>query len=295
MKTKRNSGKLPMIYGAIAPSFLLYIFIVFVPLITTVYYSLNKWAGLGALKFIGLDNYKTLLGDRIFWQAAGNNLVIVIYCVLGQVGIALLISFLMTAKTLRLKEFHRTVIFFPVVLAPVVIGFVWRFIYNTEYGMLNSLLRLLGLDNLIRPWLDDAGIVLTTVSVPVMWQFVGLYLVILMGAISSIPSEVLEMAEIDGASGLKKSIYITLPMIWDTLKIAIILCASGTMKIYDHIFVMTNGGPGRASTVLALYCYDTTFRIGNFGYGSTISVGILVISFLITGIIQFSMGRKKNA
>ena len=126
------------------------------------------------------------------------------------------------------------------------------------------------------------------------WQYIGLYMVILMSAISAIPQEVFECAEIDGATGVKKSVYITLPMVWDTLKICIILCAGGTMKIYDHLVALTNGGPGRATESLAMYSYEYTFKFGNFGMGATIAVSILVLALLISGLVQILMGRRNK-
>ncbi len=125
-----------------------------------------------------------------------------------------------------------------------------------------------------------------------IWQYIGLYMIIMLSAVSAIPEEVFECAELDGCTGFRKSIYITLPLIWDSFKICVILCASGTMKIYDHLVALTNGGPGRASESLAMYCYEYTFRFGNFGMGAAIAVTILVLSLLIAGLIQVIMQRK---
>ncbi len=179
-------------------------------------------------------------------------------------------------------------------MAPIVVEYVWRFIYNSNYGLLNAFLRAIGREDWIRFWLDDQNIVLKVVSIPVIWQYIGLYMVILMSAISAIPQEVFECAEIDGATGVKKSVYITLPMVWDTLKICIILCAGGTMKIYDHLVALTNGGPGRATESLAMYSYEYTFKFGNFGMGATIAVSILVLALLISGLVQILMGRRNK-
>ena len=155
-------------------------------------------------------------------------------------------------------------------------------------------LNFIGKPEWIRLWLDDQSIVLKSVSIPVVWQYIGLYMVILMSAISAIPQDIFECAEIDGATGFKKSIYITLPMIWNSLKVCIILCAGGTMKIYDHLVALTNGGPGRASESLAMYCYEFTCRFGNFGMGAAIAVAILVFALLISGVIQLLMGRRES-
>lgn len=288
----RSKGQYIIIYTLILIPFLYFLYILIVPLGTSIYYSLTRWKGVGDPKFLGLDNYVTLIHDKNFWLVTKNTFLLSIMCVIGQVGIALLIAFLMTIRRLRFKAFHRAVIFFPVVMAPVVVGYVWRFIYNSNYGLLNTFLTSVGKASWIKSWLDDSSIVLRSVAVPVIWQYIGLYMVLLMSAISAVPQEVYECAEIDGATGVKKSRYITLPLIWDTFKICIILCASGTMKIYDHLVALTNGGPGKASSSLALYCYDYTFKFGNFGVGAAIAVSILIFAVGISLVIQLIMGRK---
>lgn len=290
----RNNKQRIWIYALVLIPFIYFVYVMIYPLGTSVYYSLTKWKGIGEPKFVGLDNYAALFKSADFWLVTKNTLFLSLVCTLGQVGIALLIAFLMTLRRLRFKTFHRAVIFFPVVMAAIVVGYVWRFIYNSNYGLLNAFLNAIGKSEWIRFWLDDQEIVLGMVSIPVIWQYIGLYMIILMSAISAIPQEIFECAEIDGATGFKKSIYITLPMIWNTLKVCVILCAGGTMKIYDHLVALTNGGPGRATESMAMYCYEYTFKFGNFGMGSAIAVTILVFALGISGIIQLLMGRRKN-
>ena len=290
----RNKKQRVWIYALILIPFLYFVCVMIYPLLVSVYYSLTKWKGIGDPKFVGLDNYAAMFRSSDFWLVTKNTLFLSVVCTIGQVGIALIIAFLMTLRRLRFKTFHRAVIFFPVVMAPLVVGYVWRFIYNSNYGLLNAFLRGIGHPEWIRFWLDDQNIVLKMVSIPVIWQYIGLYMIILMSAISAIPQEVFECAEIDGATGFKKSVYITLPMVWDSLKVCIILCAGGTMKIYDHLVALTNGGPGRATESLAMYCYEYTFRFGNFGTGSAIAVTILILALAISGLIQLLMGRRKD-
>lgn len=286
----RNKKQKVLIYVLVLVPFIFFVYWMIFPLFTSLYYSLTKWKGVGDPEFIGLNNYLTLLQTDDFWQVTGNTLYLSLVCTIGQVGIALIIAFLMTIRRLKFKGFHRAIIFFPVVMAPIVVGYVWRFIYNSNYGLLNAILRAIGKEEWIRYWLDDTDIVLQMVSIPVIWQYIGLYMIILLSAISSIPQEVYECAELDGATGIKKSIYITLPMIWDSLKVCIILCAGGTMKIYDQLVALTNGGPGRATESLAMYCYEYTFKFGNFGMGSAIAVVILIFALLISGVVQLIMG-----
>ena len=290
----QNKKQYAWIYSLVLIPFAYFLYVMIIPLGTSIYYSMTKWKGVGTPKFVGLHNYATLLNTPDFWLVTKNTLFLCVVCTLGQVGIALLIALLMTFRKLRFKTFHRAVIFFPVVMAAIVVGYVWRFIYNSNYGLLNSFLETIGKQEWIRFWLDDTSIVLGCVSIPVIWQYIGLYMIILMSSVSAIPQEIFECAEIDGATGFKKSIYITLPMIWDTLKICVILCASGTMKIYEHLVALTNGGPGRATESLAMYCYEYTFKFGNFGMGAAIAVTILIFAVGIALIIQMLMRRRKS-
>jgi raffinose/stachyose/melibiose transport system permease protein len=276
------------------PSVILFAFMVLVPVVLAVRYSFFKWSGGPKMDFIGLDNYRNLLVDSNFWHAFLNNLLIVAFSVVGQIGIAFIISIFLMSKLAKWKGFHRTVIFIPVVLSSVVIGFLWGMIYNQDAGMLNWLLRSIGLESWIKPWLDDPDIVMYSVTVPIVWQYIGFYLIIFLAAMQSINSEVYEMAELDGATGFKKMLHITLPLLNPTIKIAVMLCIAGNMKAFDSIFVMTGGGPGSSSTVMAQYAYDTSFKAYKLGYGSAISVGIMILSVALIMISRLIGGKNRD-
>jgi len=276
------------------PSVILFAFMVLVPVVLAVRYSFFKWSGGPKMQFIGLDNYRNLLVDSNFWHAFLNNLLIVAFSVVGQIGIAFVISIFLMSKLAKWKGFHRTVIFIPVVLSSVVIGFLWGMIYNQDAGMLNWLLRTVGLESWIKPWLDDPGIVMYSVTVPIVWQYIGFYLIIFLAAMQSINSEVYEMAELDGATGFKKMLHITLPLLAPTIKIAVMLCIAGNMKAFDSIFVMTGGGPGSSSTVMAQYAYDKSFKAYKLGYGSAISVGIMILSVALILISRLIGGKNRD-
>jgi raffinose/stachyose/melibiose transport system permease protein len=269
-----------------------YVFVVVMPLILAFNYSLYDWSGGPRMRFVGLSNYAELIKDTDFWLSFKNNIIITLLCIVGQIGIAFILAALMTTRVLKFKEFHRTVIFLPVVLSAVVIGFIWTLMYNQQIGILNWILRAIGLESLIKPWLDDPKIVIYSVSVPLIWQYIGFYLVILMASLQSIPKEIFEAAEIDGADGFKRTIYIILPLLADTLKVSVMLCIAGNMKVFDHIYVMTGGGPGKSSMVMAQYAYNNSFIMFKLGYGSTISVGILVLSLAIILLSRKLMGGK---
>lgn len=291
-KVLRPKGKTLFLY--MLPSVFLFLIFTAIPVVMAIYYSFFNWSGGKNKTFIGITNYVRLLQDSVFGKALLNNLLLAVCCVFFQVGIAFVISSLICSKVLKLKGFHQFAIFMPVVLAPVVVGFLWKMVYNQDYGLLNFALTSLGLESWIRPWLDDIDIVMKSVTVPIVWQWIGLYVVIFVSAMKNIPGEILESAQLDGASGFKRTLYITWPMTLDTVKISVILAVSGCMKIFEHIYVITSGGPGTASMVGAMYAYKTSFIKQKFGYGSTISVGIMVVSLTLVIICNLIFGKGKK-
>lgn len=276
------------------PSIAIFAFIVVFPLLLSLRYSFFDWNGGKTMKFVGFDNYIELLKDGDFWFSFKNNLTIIVLCVVGQIGIALMLCGLFASKMLKLKEFHRTVIFVPVVLSAVVVGFLWSMIYNKDMGLINTVLRALNLDGLILNWLDDPKYVIYSVSLPLIWQYIGEYVIIFMAAIQGIDKSVLEVSELDGAVGFKKLRYIIVPQISGTIKVALMLCISGNMKVFDHIFIMTGGGPGKSSMVMAQYAYKNSFQMFKLGYGSTISMGILVLSLILILLSRKLAGGEKT-
>lgn len=283
--SKALRPKNAVIYGLLAPGLIIFIICCIAPLFVAVYNSFFDWNGGPEKTFVGLSNYLELIGDEAFWSAFKNNLTFILWTVLGQIGIAFMIAMLLQSKILKFKNFHRTVLFFPVVLSAVVVGFLWRIMYNSEYGLVNMFMRAVGLGDYIQLWLDNPDIVIGSLAIPKIWQFIGYYLIILLAAIQGIDQSVLEVAELDGATGWKKSRYIVIPLIKNTLFVTIMLCISGNMKTFDQIFVMTGGGPGNSSEVVALYAYNISMNRMRYGYGSTVAIGILILSM---GLILLS-------
>lgn len=261
----------------------MFVFTVFVPLVTALVYSFFEWKGGPVKTFTGLTNYVTLFHDKTFWEAFGHNIYLVIACIIGQIGIAFILVMMINSKLVKLKGMHRTFGFFPSTISAVCIGLIWNMIYHNQYGVLNWFLKAIGREDLCKVWLNEPKLVMLLVSIPLIWQFIGYYMIIMLSAISSIDTEVFESAEIDGANGIQRAIYITLPLIKNTMLVCITLCIAGNMKAFDNIFVMTKGGPGTASMVMAMYGYQVSFNQSNMGYGSCISVGIFVLSLIVIG------------
>ena len=239
-----------------------------------------------------------MIHDSTFWQSFGHNIYLVIACIIGQVGIAFLLVLLVNAKATKLKGMHRTFGFFPSTIAAVCIGLIWNMIYHNKYGLINWFLKAIGRADLCQVWLNNPKIVMLCVTIPLIWQYIGYYMVIILSAIASIDTEIFESAQIDGANGLQTAWYITLPLIKNTMLVCITLCVAGNMKAFDNIYVMTKGGPGTASMVMAMYGYQISFSQSNMGYGSCISVAIFVLSLLVIGgsqaLIKY-LTREKEA
>lgn len=260
---------------------LLYLFVAVIPVFYSAYYSLFKWSGGPKMTYIGLKNYQKLLSDATFWRSLKNNLFIVCACIVGQIGLASVFALLLNTRLARFKGLHRTLCYFPATISVVVVGFIWSLIYDYNYGMLNGFLEVIGHPEWKEPWLARPDLALVLVCIPLIWQCVGYYMVIILSALGSIDQSILEMAEIDGANERQRAFHITLPLLKPTFSVMLMLCIAGNMKAFDHVYVMTAGGPGTSTMVMALYAYNTSFLRGNMGYGNAISIGILVASTLV--------------
>ena len=288
IKPKRSTILLYLLIPVVA-----FVFTVFYPLCRAVIYSFFEWKGGPNMTFNGLANYRQLFTDGIFWEAFGHNIYLVIVCIIGQMGIAFILVLFPNSKLTHSKAIHRTFGFFPSTISAVCIGMIWNIIYLQD-GLLNTVLSKIGI--LTGNWLSwpnwlGTGNVMLAVSIPLVWQFIGYYMVIMFSAIAGIDNEIFESAEIDGANGFQKAIYITLPLIKNTILVCLTLCIAGNMKAFDNIYVMTAGGPGTSSMVMAMYGYNTSFRDSNLGYGSTISVAIFVLALAVIGGSQWLVNR----
>lgn len=282
--------KWPIILGLL-PALLIYVGIAIVPILISIYYSFFNWDGMSAMKFIGLQNFKTLLSDSVFWETVKNNIFFMFAGLLGQIPLGLGLALLLNRKLKGIK-FFRTVGFMPVVISAVIVSLTWGMVYNSEFGLINSFLRTLGLDFLAQNWLGDPKWALLSVSIAFIWQNFGLYMVIFLAALQNVPSEVLDAARVDGATGWQKTWKITIPMIWDSIIVAIVLSISTSLRTFDLIYVMTNGGPAHKTEIMTIYMYENTFSSLRFGLGSAVSIMILLFSLVIVLIATRLLQRN---
>ncbi|MBD2845793.1 sugar ABC transporter permease [Paenibacillus sp. IB182496] len=280
------------IFAGLLPSLIIYIGIAVVPIAMSLYYSFFDWDGITAKEFVGLGNFTEMLQDDIFWLSVKNNVIIMLTGLVGQIPIGLLLALLLN-RSLRGTSFFRTAGFLPVVISSVMVSLIWGMIYNTEYGFLNSFLSVIGLESWTRNWLGDPAWSMASISVAYIWQNCGLYMVIFLAALQSIPQEVNEAAELDGATGLRRVLSITIPMIRATILVSVVYSISNSFRVFDLVQILTGGGPAHQTEVMTIYMYNSAFLSREFGFGSAVSILILLFSLIIISTIN-RFGREKD-
>ncbi len=281
---KRKDRSL-MIIVFLLPSLILYSIFVIYPYLKAFYISLFSWTGLSLYKdFVGLENFTRLFKDPVFWTALKNNLFIWLIGGGCIIGLSLFFSLVISNRPLS-ASLYRTTFFFPYLISLAAVAVLWSFIYNPTFGLLNSILRGLGLESLTHAWLGETRTALPAVTATVIWYSNGFYLLLFLSAISNIPPSIIEAAKVDGASLFQRAIFITIPLIGEIFKIAVVYITINSLNIFDVIYVMTVGGPNRRTEVLATYMYEQAFRNSDFGYGTAISVMLFLFTIVISAFL----------
>lgn len=281
------------IFLFIFPTILVMAVIVIIPIFMSGYYSLLKWDGIGKGSFIGLSNYQQLLSDERFINSVLRSLAFAGLSLVIQLPFSLLIA-LVIANGVKGEKIYRTIYFIPVIISTVVIGQLWQKIYNSDYGLLNSLLKSVGLSGLAQDWLGQEKTALICSFIPILWQYVGYHMLIMYAGIKGISSEINEAAVIDGASKIQTAWYITIPLLKPILKVCVTFSLIGALKVFDLIYVLTNGGPFFSTEVPSIYMYTTIFDSLKYGYGSAMSVFIIIECLFFTMLSNLAFGKEKE-
>ena len=269
------------------PALVLFLTIIIVPIFMSVTYSLTEWDGIGKKVFTGFDNYKELFltNSDGFWRAVKNSLIFAAGSVFVQLPISLILA-LILARGVKGERFYVSVYFIPVLLSTVVIGQLWMKIYNPQYGLLNTVLRSMGLEQLTGNWLGDTKKVIFAVIVPVLWQYIGYHMLLMYASVRSISEEIFEAARIDGANGIQTALHITIPLMKPILKVCVTFAVVGSLKNFDLVYVMTGGGPAGASQLPSTLMVETIFSRNMYGYGSSMAIFIILECFLFAWLIR---------
>jgi len=270
----------------VLPAFLLYAAVVILPMIISAYYSTFEWDGIGEKIAIGLENYRIMFfEDRTFIRSVGNSFILTIFTLLIQLPLAAVLA-LIISSGIRGEGFFRTVLFVPVMLSAVVIGSLFRRIYEPNFGLLNTVLTSLGLENLTKVWLGDLDTALYASIVPIIWQWIGYHMLLLYAAAKSVPGELREAALIDGASPWQTAVRIVIPLMAPVIKISLVMLVIGSLKEFDMIFTMTGGGPAHVSEMPSTLMISTLFSGYQYGSGSAMAVFIVAECLAITLLFQ---------
>lgn len=268
------------------PGLLIYLIFIFYPILETVRTSFFKWDGFsGSKEMVGFSNYAQLLVDSQFLRALLNNLVFVIFYCIIPIIIGLGLASLLGRKPLPGLTFFRAGLFLPQILSMVVVGVTWRWIFNPTFGLLNTGLRAIGLDELARPWLGDFALALPAVGSVGTWVQYGFCMVLFLAGMQRIPADFYEAAELDGANDLQQLAFITLPSLRPELAVALVTTIIAALRVFDLVYVTTRGGPGDSTLVTGFLVYRAAFQQNRIGYAAAIATVMTILIFTISLVI----------
>jgi raffinose/stachyose/melibiose transport system permease protein len=284
------SGRRGVPWLLLLPGGAIYVAVIIVPTIASVVYSLTDYSGLGEANFIGLDNYRETLSDP---QASGSLkntllLTVVSVVVMNAIGLALALAL---HRPFRGRTLLRIVFFAPVVLSPVVIGYLWQYVYSPSGGI-NRVLGTLGLDGLQQVWLGDPGLALWAIAAVFVWQNVGLSMIIFAAGLEGVPDELLEAAELDGAKSWRRFRDIILPLLAPALTVNLALALIGGLRIFDQVLAMTGGGPGYATETVSTVIYKQ-FANGEYAYSTALAVELTLVIVALSAAQVLVLRRRE--
>ena len=277
----------------VLPALIAYTIFMVVPVLTTVKYGFYEWNGASEhTAFVGLQNYTKMFKDEIFWKALTHNLIWIVATISLPVVTGLILAVLISSKEIKAKLMFRTTLFMPAILTLIVVAYIWDWMYNPNFGVINTLLKIIGLDNLAAAWLGEAKLVLPSLIVVGSWTYFGFCMVVFMAALQGISPIYYEAALIAGANRFQTLIYVTIPMIKNAVTLMVLNSLIGSFKVFDIIFILTKGGPYHSSEVIATYVFDNTFKLYKVGYGAALSTTLAAIIAICSVLYLRYMERE---
>lgn len=279
-----------------APALLLFAVFVVWPILRAVQFSLYRWKGFGPLvDFVGLQNYVSVLTNEVFTGAVVNNLIIVVASILIQLPVGLAIALLLNRR-MRGQGLLRTIIFVPYVLSEVIAGVVWFQLLQPGSGALEAMLGLVGLEGPFQGFLGTPELALPTLIVVLTWKYIGLAVLLLLAGLQGVPDELVEAAQIDGASWWQIQWSITIPLLGPTIRIWAFLSMIGSLQLFDMVWILTGGGPANATTTMVTFLVNEGTKRQNYGIAAAASVVLFVIALIMAVLYQrFVLARDVAA
>lgn len=279
------------IFVLVGPALLVYSLIMLIPIVWSLFYTVQDGNPITGFEFNGVENFVTFFQDPSAWSAIGFTLVYAAVLTALQVGVGYLLALMYVFWLRRASGLIRTIVFFPVVLPTVAVALLFQRLFEAAptTGPVNSLLNMFGLESV--DWFGTPGAAFWIIILMDLWRSMGFYAVLLYAGLVDIPDELIESARIDGAAGWKLVRTIVIPLSLPVLLSSLIFSINGTLKVFDTVVALTNGGPGSATTPLTLYMFRTSFTYGEYGYGSTIALMLTILCLLFTVFIFRSTRR----
>ncbi len=278
------------------PGLVVYVAFWVLPGVSNVLISMTDWSATRAIStshFVGLANWVQLVSDPLFWNALRNNAVYGVITVTAITTIALLNAVLIERGIGGGRSVYRAILFIPLILPWVVVSLLWKWLYDPAFGMVNVLLKSMGVGFLALNWLGDPRIALYAIIAVVVWKAIGFHMIIFVAGLQGVPRELEEAAQIDGAGAFATFMRVTLPILRPIVGIVMTVILIDAFRVFDVVFIMTEGGPGHYSTdVLSTYIYRAAFNFLQQSYGSTLSMALFVIVALLS-LVSFSFSQRR--
>lgn len=286
MGTKKKKAFDRSTFMFIAPAFVLFTMFVILPTVASVYYSFTSWDGVSpTVKFIGLANYKEIFTSGRFGNALKNTVILTFFISIFENAIALVLA-LIVDSVKWCKNFFRCAFYIPVLVSGIVSGFIWKIMYNYNFGTFNAVLENVGLSGWKQDWLGNSALTLLMIGLVLIWKGAGYYMIIYLASLQSVSPDLIEAAQIDGASPWQRFKSITVPLISGAFTINFTLSLINGLKVFDQINVMTDGGPGFTSETLVYLLYKVGFNEGRQGFGTAVGIMLLFIIIILNTIQQ---------
>lgn len=277
-------------YLFLIPSGIFLVVFTYYPIFRSFYLSLfenNLW--MPEPQYVGLDNFRILFNDPLFMRVIRNNLIYLIGTIPVIIGLSLFIAILINEKS-KFREFYEASIFTPTLVPMAAAAMLWVFIYNPDIGILNRILRALGISG--RAWINSSRTALPSLMIVMIWKNLGYFVILFLAGLQNINFSLYESAKINGASWFQKHFYITLPLITPTLVFVIIVNIIESFRVFDIVHIMTQGGPANATNVFVYYIYQQTFRYWDLGLGNALTTILVIVLFITIILVMRSLSKR---
>ena len=276
----------------LCPTLLLYLTYMILPVILAIGYSFTKYSGIGKPKFNGFVNYSRAFSDSYFIVSVKNTGILLLVSFVLLVCGAFFVSLLLNQK-LKFSTVSKALVFSPAIIASIIVGILWGYILDPATGLVNNVLSAVGLESWRRPWIGDKTWGIYSIALVYVWQQCGYFATIYLAGLGSLPEDVLEAAEIDGVNFWQRLFYVTIPMMKRTFISVGVLVITGSLKIFEIVQQLTNGGPAHSSETLVTYSYSLTFASREYGYGMTLATLTIILSFIVM-MLYMHLTRDKE-